>query len=101
MTGSSMAREEVERSLQSLVEHLRDGSLQSLRELQGRAEVVTPEQPSREDLIEALEGLVSLTLSAMLRFHAFNNELQRLVARLANEPGEQPADARSDRSRLN
>lgn len=101
MTSSSMVREEVERRLQSLVEQLRDGSLQSLMELQGRAGVGTPERPTREHLIESLESLVSLTLSAMLQFHAFTADLQRLVDRLANESSEQPADERSDRSRLN
>jgi hypothetical protein len=100
MTGSSVVGEDVEKGLESLVEHLRDGPLKSLILLQGRAESVTTEPLSGEELIEELESLVSLMLSAMVRFHEFNAELQRLVDRLACELREQPAEELPDLSRL-
>lgn len=95
---SSVVGEDLERGLKSLVEQLRDGPLMGLIQLQGRAEAVSTEPLSREDLVDEVESLVSLTMSVMVRFHEFNADLQRLVDRLARELGEQPAPP--DPSRL-
>jgi hypothetical protein len=87
--------------LKSLAEQLRDGPLTSLILLERRAAEVAAQQPSGDDLIEALGSLVQLTQSGMVQFHECSAELQRLVDRLVCEHAES-TDARAEsRQRAN
>jgi hypothetical protein len=71
--------------LDTLSEHLRDGPLQRLIELQLRThELGTRHDEDQAMQIEELGELVLLSLRAMEQFHAFTQELQGLLQNLTD-----------------
>lgn len=72
-------------TLSALAEHLRDGPLQQLAELQLQANELADrlaDAPGHK--VEDLERLVRLSLSAMERFHAFTLELAAVLRELSD-----------------
>jgi hypothetical protein len=96
-----IARKRAQHALESLAERLRDGPLTSLILLQRRTEEFTAQQPSGDDLMDALESLIGLMQTGMIQFHGCVGELQRLVDCLAREHTEQEAGESAARLRPN
>jgi hypothetical protein len=72
-------------SLSSLAEHLRDGPLHELIELQRQTtEIAHRAGATRADRLRDLEQLVRLSLSAMEQFHAFTREFQTVLRELTD-----------------
>jgi hypothetical protein len=101
MTHGSVTGKGSQHALQALAERLRDGPLMALIMLHRRAEGFTEEEPSGEDLIEALESLVHLMETGMSGFHEFAAELQRLVDGVVDAGAEPRVDELADRARAN
>ena len=72
-------------TLSALAEHLRDGPLQQLAELQLQAnELADRLADAPSDKVEDLERLVRLSLLAMDRFHAFTLEFAAVLRELTD-----------------
>jgi hypothetical protein len=70
----------------ALAEQLRDGPLQELIDLQGRAqELVTEIKATPGDHLRELGELVRLSLTAMEHFHRFTCDFQSLIRDLGDD----------------
>jgi len=89
MSTSSTARHAVPLSVASLADHLQQGPLACLGELQTRAAEISREVTTDDrEQLEQLAEVVRLSQCAMQRFHDFTRELHALVADLAAESAE-------------
>ena len=88
MSRSSAARK-MAPTLESLAEQLRDGPLKCLTALQDHAEALAVQQPTGgPELLEHLQGLVTLAQCCMTRFYDFTAELRTLVDHVTAESAE-------------
>ncbi len=89
----SSAAQKAAPTLESLAEQLRDGPLKCLTALQDHAKALAEQRlTGSHELLEHLQGLVSLAQCSMMRFYEFTAELRTLVDHVTEESAAGSAD---------